>query len=287
MKLKETPLMKDFATLVELSHGKAEVRLSPELREQLIQLVKRRGVVLFRGFNLDVDEFESFRDQFGTIGGFQPKSSRAFSRFLGPPVKWIALGAHSELAYTPWPPDLIWLYCVQPSASRGRTTVYDGIRFLKELDSDTRDLFFSKKLLFSQSFGREKWRAFFGKTQREARATLEPHGIAVEFKNSELIAKYVVSAIKKTRYGGHEAFVNSIDLALDYPEYGMTFEDGKPLPSKVKRSVRATAKRIALPLAWQTGDFAVVDNSRVMHGREAYKDPARDVQSRYATAQFL
>jgi hypothetical protein len=67
----------------------------------------------------------------------------------------------------------------------------------------------------------------------------------------------------------------------------MTFEDGKPIPGKVKQSVRAIAKRIALPLPWQAGDFVLVDSSCVMHGREAYKDPARAIKSLHAMAQFL
>jgi hypothetical protein len=90
-----------------------------------------------------------------------------------------------------------------------------------------------------------------------------------------------------SRYGGHDAFINSFVLALDNPFYGMTFEDGKPIPREVKRSVRAIAKLIALPLPWQAGDFVLVDNSRVMHGREAYKDPARSIKARHAMAQFI
>lgn len=294
MKFKQTPLTKDFATLIEPHNGKAKVELSSELRQQIIQLLKRRGVVLFRGFEFDVEQFERFTDQFGTSeGGFHPRFS-GDSRYVGTAPQaydFTALsevGAHSELAYTPWPPDLIWFYCIRPAASGGRTTVFDGIRFLKELVPDTRELFFAKKLMFCQSFTRDRWQMLFGKTQREVRAALEPYGITVEFKNSELTARYAVSAIKKTKFGGRYAFVNTIVRALqDERFYGMTLEDGTPIPDKVKRSVCGIAKRLKIALPWQAGDFSLVDNTRAMHGREAYKDQTRSIKARHAMAQFV
>jgi alpha-ketoglutarate-dependent taurine dioxygenase len=294
MKLKQTCLTEDFGTLVEPEDGKAEVDLSPELQQEIVELMKRRGVVHFRGFNFDVAEFERFTNQFGTSeGGFHPRFS-GDSRFVGTapqgydfePLREV--GAHSELAYTPWPPDLIWFYCIHPADSGGRTTVFDGIKFLNELDPDTRDLFFVKKLLFRQSFTSDRWQMLFGETQQDVRAALEPYGIVVEFEDSELIARYAVSAIKKTKFGDHYAFVNTIVRATqDERFYGMTFEDGTLIPDEVKQSVCEIAKRLQIALPWQTADFSLVDNTRAMHGREAYTDPSRAIKARHAMARFM
>lgn len=293
MKLKQTPITEDFATLVEPDNGEAHVSLPPELREQVIQLMKQRGAVLFRGFDFDFEDFERFTDQFGTSeGGFHPRFS-GDSRYVGTAPQGYdftelkEVGAHSELAYTPWPPDLIWFYCIQPADSGGRTTVFDGIKFWKELDPDMRQLFLDKKLKFRQSFTRERWQMLFGETEQEVRAALEPYGIIVEFNDSELTARYAVSAVKKTKFGGDYAFVNTIVRALqDERFYGMTFEDGTPIPDEVKQSVCEIAERLKIALPWQAGDFCVVDNTRAMHGREAYEDHGRQIKARHAMAQF-
>ena len=286
MRLKLTPLTENLGAVVEPYEGKVVLPLSIQTRQEIIELFKLRGVLLFRGFNFDLQEFERFADFFGTSdAGFHP-GLQGTSRdvFVGR----AALGPHAELAYTPWPPDLLWFYCVHPAAQQGRTTLFDGIRFLSELDPATRDLFLKKKLLFSQFFIPSAWQDRYGKTQPEAIALLEPYGVVVEFKGPCLFTKYVVSAIRKTKFNGLDAFVNTVVHALDDPEfYGMTFEDGQPIPVEVENSLRAIATRVMVPLHWQSGDFVMVDNTRVMHGREAYEDAARLIKARHAMARFI
>jgi len=265
--------------------GAAALPISDQTRQEIIQLFKQHGVILFRGFNFGIKEFERFADQFGeSEAGLHP-SLQGTSRdvFVGR----ASLGPHAELAYTPWPPDLLWFYCERPASQRGRTTAYDGIRFLNELDPATLELFRSKKLLFSQFFTPQSWRERFAKTQPETIALLQSYGAAAEFKGHCLNTKYAVSAIQKTKFGGRDAFVNSVVHALDDLDfYGMTFEDGQPIPVEVGQSLRAIAARLEVAMPWASGDFAVLDNSRVMHGREAYEDAERSIKARHAMAHF-
>ena len=73
MRLKLTPLTENFGTLVEPYERKVVLPLSIQTRQEIIELFKLRGVLLFRGFNFDLQEFERFADFFGTSdAGFHP-----------------------------------------------------------------------------------------------------------------------------------------------------------------------------------------------------------------------
>lgn len=55
------------------------------------------------------------------------------------------------------------------------------------------------------------------------------------------------------------------------------FEDGEPIPRKMIEEVVAIQQRIMIPIVWQKGDFAMIDNTSALHGRRAFKDPDGEV----------
>jgi alpha-ketoglutarate-dependent taurine dioxygenase len=54
-------------------------------------------------------------------------------------------------------------------------------------------------------------------------------------------------------------------------------EDGSKLPKQLIDEVVAAQKRLIIPMVWGRGDFAVVDNTRAMHGRRAFTDTTREI----------
>ena len=55
------------------------------------------------------------------------------------------------------------------------------------------------------------------------------------------------------------------------------FEDDSRIPDELIDDVVAIQQRLLLPIAWKAKDFAVVDNTRALHGRRAFTDTNRDV----------
>ncbi len=60
-------------------------------------------------------------------------------------------------------------------------------------------------------------------------------------------------------------------------------EDG-PLPDDVRDELTAVCQRFAIPIQWQPGDVALIDNWSVLHGRLAYSDPRRRILAAFGYA---
>jgi hypothetical protein len=58
-------------------------------------------------------------------------------------------------------------------------------------------------------------------------------------------------------------------------------EDGAPVPGPVIKELMALNQRLAVAVAWGAGDLLMVDNTRILHGRTAFRGE-RDVYVRMA-----
>ncbi|WP_437658908.1 TauD/TfdA family dioxygenase [Sorangium sp. So ce1182] len=236
--------------------------------EQVLPLLKQHGVLVFRDFGATLEDFEAFVPRFE--GG---PNLWTRSRDVNP--KQVALHMHSEQAEGPFPPAFIWFYCVRPARQGGRTTVCDGVRLLNEMDPSIRELFSQRKLLYRASWKSDTWQKMFPTPDIEQAALMASFmpGMSARIEGSDtLYVEHVVSAIRTTKFGGQQAFVNSVLHSYDNPPMGwrLTFEEGVPIPREVVENLRELSQRIALPLTWRAGDFAAIDNTRLMHGREAF-----------------
>jgi hypothetical protein len=244
-------------------------------------------VVLFRGLGLDVEQFKRFTDRFGT-------SERDAHPSLNGETREVLTGneaqaLHAEFRVAPCiAPDLLWFYCLRPAESDGRTTVGDGVRLLAEMTEACRELFVTRKTRFHVVIPNGVWQAVFPTTEGVSATLGRYPELASRFdERNALHVVCIQSAIRRTKFSGEEAFVNPVLHALDYPHYyRLTLEDGQPVPSGVAEELRATARRLTVPIAWQKGDFVMIDNTRVLHGREAFVDPQRRILARHAMASF-
>ena len=115
-----------------------------------IELFKASGVLLFRGFGVTPDQMKAFSNQFSSshIIDFTKKSvdSDKFVNFVDNGT--VNRVAHSERAYLPFRPDVVWFCCIVPAEKGGETLFWDGVRVWKELSEASKKLFLSKKLKF-------------------------------------------------------------------------------------------------------------------------------------------
>lgn len=260
--------------------------------EEVKQLFRTAGLVIFRGFQADAQIMKAFAGQFSTR--FNRDRLRPTVPGSGGFIQMVTEGMgyvepHAEQANSPFRPDALWFCCVTPSAEGGETLAWDGVRLWQKLGPDLRQLFGRKRLRFFQRYTAEKWQRFMGEgaTLADVQRTLEgiPGVSHYVSPDSSIYLEYVCSAVVKTRFGGEEAFANSL-LSERTNTLGelMSFDDGSAIPGSVVTEIEGAMEELTEAISWQPGDLAFIDNSRYMHGRNAYTDPRRKI---FSSLSFL
>lgn len=256
------------------------------------QLFKSAGVLLFRGFDVDALEMKAFAGRFSSR--FNRDRLRPQVDGSGGLVQLVNEGMgyaepHSEQANSPFRPDAIWFCCETPPDAGGETFVVDGVEVWRELDDDLKALFATKKIRFFQRYTADRWKLFLGPDAdlHDVRRSLEGReGVSYHVAEDDSVyLEYLCSAVVKTKYGHEDAFVNSL-LTERENTLGdlMSFDDGTPITSAMAKRVKCTMARATETIAWEPGDLAMIDNTRFLHGRNAFTDTRRRI---YSCLSFL
>lgn len=260
-----------------------DVRLEEWIADQreLVQgTFAKTGAVLFRGFTLDVEGFEAvtraFSERFVTNGAADRRTRGADGRTQTVTSGNGLVPPHAELAYTPFRPDTVWLYCTQPSANGGETFVCDGVEVWNTLDSRLRATFADRRLQYDLGVQKLQWFQHFlphARTVLDAAEALArfPGATVPSTGATGLHLVYSCDPVPSTRFAGQLAFANSV---LAEPKVTL---DGVPLSEDERRELFRRVSAHLIRHRWRAGDVLMIDNSRMMHGRSAFRDESRQV----------
>jgi hypothetical protein len=256
--------------------------------DAIFERLKKTGFVYFDAAGVDQEAFEKIIDMFCLSDPGEHLSLQGYAArdvFTGKP----ALALHAEQKYLPWSPDFISFYCVEPALEGGQTTVADGLRFLKELSGPTRELFEREGIIFRHRMPKRLWQnTFHVGDKKSLKRFLKGSGVQyfyLPFKEI-LFIQYRAKAFTKTRYQHEDAFANTICHALDMGLYKLRLGNGKPIPQGIQQELEEVAEKVTHNIPWKAGDFAIIDNSRVMHGRRAYYDSQRLIKAKHGMSRF-
>jgi hypothetical protein len=228
--------------------------------------LKGRGVLAFRGSGATLDDAVCFTRALGVIVTTVEVTGTRY------------VGLHGELTYTPFPPDLLCFYCeTPPESAGGETMLCDGVAVAAVLSTGLRHLLGERKLQI-----RSRWSADYLAKRYSAqsksdliRKLSEIPGLEIDDDGDVWSLTLVRSALIRTRFSNEAAFVNSILIALhdqrERPEraYTLTLDNGDPFPASALDEILEVTGRLTYPFRWEAGDYLIVDNSRMLHGRTA------------------
>jgi alpha-ketoglutarate-dependent taurine dioxygenase len=298
--MKHSAFNADFGAVVEPTR---ETGLDQLERESVIDLFKRSGLLLFRGFGARAEVFErfsgSFSGEFMTYmgGGYQrrtinesgDKSIMSVNYYLGTPEQaTFALPLHGEIYYLDHRPWIIWFLCVTPAVKDGQTSVCDGARLYRELRPETRALFEHMRLKYIRHYEEADWQKRF---QTEDLDVVErfcrDNGMRVEVDRTArtVLTEYFHPAWIRSRWSGQTVFINTMLPVLWQERHGRTtnivrLEDGSEIPPAVVDEIEQATERLKQLIPWTSGDVAMLDNTRVLHGRQRFDDDQRQIYSR-------
>lgn len=192
---------------------------------------------------------------------------------------------HSELAFTPFRPDVCLFACQRPSDTGGETTVGDTRAILKAIKPDTRSLLESQPLAYTRVFPGTTWQRMLGTTDvNAARAYLDRvEGLSYKILESgDVWTRFVTPAILKR--GDVPAFSSNIVTVLDTQEAlgsDVTFANDERIPEAIVEELRTVLASHEIAVNWRPGDILVLENWHALHGRYAFTDDKRSIVSMF------
>ncbi|MDQ1019016.1 AMP-binding protein [Streptomyces afghaniensis] len=259
---------------------------------QVIELLSEAGFLLLRGFGLGLEDFTSFVKAHSDRITLDPARS-----FHGGGVAQKvdagtdAVGLHLENGNSPFGPDLTWFLCEKAARRGSQTTVCDGYRVWDRMGERARELFAAQDIVYSRNVEEAKWKAFVFH-QLEGRKGLDEitfddilalvrgqESTVISLNDDGSIAySYRTAAAHPTLFGDRLAWANSIfGPSYNYEAPRITFADGGELPGRLQDELRTLTEQVTEDLQWQDGDVALIDNTRVMHGRREILDTDRTI----------
>lgn len=261
----------DLGSRIEAESGE---KLGDCASDLIRDLVRQHAYVYFSGFGANLDDFHNLAKQFGRCA-----SPRLINKAPGEEP----LGFHAEDAYNPWRPDTLWFLCLSTGSDGGTPTdVLDGVQLLADLDQKWRIFSLENNLRFNQKWPAPDWHREIGLDRMDEVAQYLDGlpGYSYEFLgDGSLYTHHDVPMVVPTQ-GGQLSFSNTLlhGVRADDDFYGMTLQDGSPVPEEFIEHVEKLALNIRVPVGWSEGDVAVIDNYRLMHRRGIYTGVGRDLR---------
>jgi alpha-ketoglutarate-dependent taurine dioxygenase len=263
---------------------------------ELVDDLRTLGVVRVRGAAVDV---EAFRDVVGQLGlPYQAVLGATKSDGGGEininlnrdrveiagstsaEIRTVNLGAyginlHAEAPYTPLRPEVLAFYCAGlPGTGGGRTSIACGEAILRRMTDRARQEILDTTMSFEGTLSiayieQVTGLPFAALTAKffdpDPRCTYE-----LREGGTQAAITYRPPTAPLTLFGRRPAFANNL---LGLSRYGaVQIEHVRPFAPQLSEETLADAYRAAdastVWLEWQLGDLVLIDNSRVMHGRE-------------------
>jgi len=299
--MKTTAFDEDFGLTIE-ANGDTIKNIT---RDDVVSNLQKHGMVHFSGYGASGEDFHEFTNDYSddfmsykggryerrainTSGDSTIVSVNYYLKDAKKQDTW-SIPMHGEMYYQGKRPVMIWFYCETPARVGGATTVCDGQRMLNSLQKDTLGLFESKKLKYVRYYPEEEWKIRFQTDDiKEVERFSVESGMSVELDEAEktVTTEYLHPAIISSKWGNHTVFVNNIltvatqEIVTGKTDNLIRLEDDSKIPMDILMEIKGTAESLTRNIPWQAGDFAVLDNTRVMHGREEFEGNERQIYSR-------
>lgn len=263
-------------------------------------LINAHGFVVFRGYGIQSDQdFHRFVESFG-LENFKyadsfsnavrhNRTDRVFTANEAPPNVEIFL--HHEMAQTLTFPGALFFFCEKAAESGGATPICRSDRTLKTLETQNptfvaklRSVGVKYRNSMPSEANRESGQGRSWKdtltvnSAHEAEEKLVALGYQFNWLEDGGLSVQTPALAAVDHFGrGKDVFFNQIvaaaagwTVAADDKEPRLCFGDDSPIGHADLADTIKAAYQHTVDLEWQTGDVALLDNLKVMHGRRPF-----------------
>ena len=248
------------------------------------------GWAVLRGFDVDMAAFSALtarvcrRITFDPARAMAEDNTQKVDAGLGP------IGLHIENGNTPVCPDVVLFYSARAAFEGSQTTICDGREVAARFDEDRRARW-SRPVTVRRRLPELLWKRYLA---NEHPAISRPEEVREEHilqfqaaipnqsfrlnEDGSLDYGLTISPIRASSLSGGAGFANAIlGPSHNYEPPTYAFADGEVVGADEIEEIRAIAEDCTHEINWQDGDVAVIDNTRVMHGRRAIVDAERQL----------
>jgi hypothetical protein len=282
-------------------------------KSYLDALLLRCGAILVQGVAIDtVDRFQQVTLALGTkfrdyLDGSYPRKNLKGHVYIS--TEYDAsynITMHNELSYSVrWPSQLLF-GCIIPPATGGETPLADSRKICRVMPSAILEEFESKQIRYIRNLHGDaglgpSWKDTFCTDEREA---VERHcrDINIEYEwrgKNNLRLIHTRPATRVHPVTGEKVWFNQADqfhpthfpkeiyealmlmtdgVEEDLPLF-VSFGDGTRIPESTIHEIIRVIDSVVVLRPWEKGDFVIIDNMLVAHGRKAYKGERQIVVS--------
>lgn len=248
------------------------------------------GWVLLRGFDVDMAAFSALvaalcvRITYDPARDFSEANTQKVDAGTGP------IGLHIENGNTPVCPDIVAFYSPRAAFEGSQTTIADGRAVLAALDPATR-VRWQRPLIVSRRLPEAMWKRYLANEHpaishpdevtarhvEEFRAAVPGQDFTLHDDGS-MDYRLTVQPVRASALSAGAGFANAVlGPSHNYEPPTYTFADGEVVGTDEIEALRAIAETVTHEINWQDGDIAILDNTRVMHGRRAIRDGDRQL----------
>ena len=202
---------------------------------------------------------------------------------------------HGELYFQQLePPHMLWFYCKTPPRHGGQTVFCDGEELFAALPHSIQQRLLDSNLVYLRRMDVDVWPAYFGiGTAGEIPACRRINGIEVSLNDDgSMTTRFSSPAVRMRR--GRPVFINNLlpfalrEIRLPKEtRASVRRESGENIPVDEVLEIERIAASLSITPEWRTGDIAIVDNTRMLHGRERVLDLDREIYVRLSNADFI
>ena len=261
--------------------------------EEIKSSFKKYGIIVFKGFDFEPKKLTHFTDIFTeTYAADARRRSKRYGKknITNVDYGYDQIDLHSEASFAPAWPEIIWFYCITPTAGKGgTTTLCDGIVLWQKLSSESKTFFLSNPIIYKLKIpvidkkpgkGKKPW-------------SLNNSDVSDCFLDYDtgllnlILSRY---AVHKDKFSNQLCFSNHllIDLSSEDQIISRTLLDNKKIPYKIISEIKTKSDDFTYEYNWKKNDLIMINNKRFMHGRRGYdkKDPRDIVNIQAGKASF-
>jgi alpha-ketoglutarate-dependent taurine dioxygenase len=262
-----------------LACGAGAASLDALDRDQVIDAFRCHGWVVLRGFDVSPARYDALARRF-TASHFL-----GYGRVPYPELPAITMGNETPIALAAHcdngiraeehQPDITWFWCDVPASEQGETTFFDGLRVWSALAPPIQERLLAQRIRYQT---RNAWKQMrFSDLAAFERFMASQGGVVTAVHDEIAEIEFVRPATRRPRWSDGVAFTSCLALAgtPGFEALRVSLEGESGLPDDVRRAVAEALEACCEPHAWRAGDIVMLDNTRCLHGRRAYRDMRR------------